>query len=101
MLIRSAGGVAVLAHPYVYDSTDLMEDLAAEGMLDGIEVWHPSNDEERINTLKAFAEKNGLVMTGGTDFHGMYTDPLRPLGSCGAPDDTVQKLKEYKASRNK
>lgn len=100
-LIRSAGGVAVLAHPYVYDSVDLMKELVAEGMLDGIEVWHPSNNDERINMLKTFSEENGLVMTGGTDFHGMYTDPLRPLGSCGAPTDAVQKLKEFKQSRTK
>ena len=100
-LIRSAGGIAVMAHPYVYDSVDLMHELVAEGMLDGIEVWHPSNDEERISVLKSFAEEKGLLMTGGTDFHGMYTDPLRPLGSCGAPVDTVQKLKEFKQSRSK
>ena len=47
------------------------------------------------------AEENGLLMTGGTDFHGRYTDPLRPLGSCGAPADTVQKLKEFKQARSK
>ena len=95
-LIRSAGGLVVLAHPYVYDSIDLMHDLVGKELLDGIEVWHPSNTEERIDTLKAFAEENHLLMTGGTDFHGFYTDPLRPIGSCGAPEDTVQKMKEYK-----
>ena len=99
-LIHSAGGLAVMAHPYVYDSVDLMEELTAEGLLDGIEVWHPSNDEMRINYLKNFAENHSLLMTGGTDFHGMYTDPLRPLGSCGAPEDTIQKMKAYKAARN-
>lgn len=100
-LIHSAGGLAVLAHPYVYDSVDLMHDLVAEGLLDGIEVWHPSNDEERISVLKEFAESHQLLMTGGTDFHGMYTDPSRPIGSCGAPEDTVQKMKTYKAARKK
>lgn len=100
-LIHSAGGLAVLAHPYVYDSIDLMHDLAEEGLLDGIEVWHPSNDEERISTLKAFAESHQLLMTGGTDFHGMYSDSPRSIGSCGAPEDTVQKMKAYKLARKK
>lgn len=100
-LIRSAGGLAVLAHPYTYDSLDLMNDLTAEGLLDGIEVWHPDNDEERTDSLKSFAQTHGLLMTGGTDFHGMYTSPLRPLGSCGAPEDTVQKMKAYKLAREK
>lgn len=98
-LIRSAGGLAVLAHPYIYDSTDLMKELADEGLLDGIEVWHPSNDDERISTLKAFAQEHNILMTGGTDFHGLYSDPARSLGSCGAPEDTVQLMKEYKKSR--
>lgn len=100
-LIRSAGGLAVLAHPYVYDSVDLMNDLVNDGLLDGIEVWHPSNDEARVATLKEVAESNRLLMTGGTDFHGMYTDPIRPIGSCGAPEDTVKKMKEYKLTHRK
>lgn len=100
-LVRSAGGLVVLAHPYVYDSMDLMHELTDAGLLDGIEVWHPSNDEERISVLKNFAQTHNLLMTGGTDFHGLYTDPARPLGSCGAPENTVQLMKEYKISRKK
>lgn len=100
-LIHSAGGLAVLAHPYVYDSIDLMEELNNEHLLDGIEVWHPSNDEERISTLKSFAQNHNLLMTGGTDFHGLYTNSPRSIGSCGAPENTVQLMKEYKAARNK
>lgn len=98
-LIRSAGGLVVLAHPYIYDSVDLMGDLADKGLLDGIEVWHPSNDEHRISILKDFALTHQLLMTGGTDFHGLYTDPTRPMGSYGAPEDTVQLMKQYKNSR--
>lgn len=100
-LIHSAGGLVVLAHPYVYDSVDLMYELTAEGLLDGIEVWHPSNDEERISTLKTFAQAHNMLMTGGTDFHGLYTDSSRSIGSCGAPENTVRLMKEYKAARNK
>lgn len=98
-LIHSAGGLAVLAHPYEYDSIDLMKELVAEGMLDGIEVWHPTNDAERIATLQAFAQEHDLLMTGGTDFHGLYTYPARPIGSCGAPENTIQLMKEYKKAR--
>lgn len=100
-LIRSAGGLAVLAHPYVYDSIDLMTELTDEALLDGIEVWHPSNDEERISSLKSFAQKHNILMTGGTDFHGLYTDPARPLGSCGAPENTAQLMREYKQTHYK
>lgn len=98
-LIHSAGGIAVLAHPYAYDSTDLMEELAQEGRLDGIEVWHPSNNEQRTDQLIAFADTHGLVKTGGTDFHGMYTDHPHPLGYRTAPDEVIRQLYAAKERR--
>lgn len=95
-LVHSAGGLAVLAHPYTYDNINLMHSLVAQNKLDGIEVWHPRNNEEQTAYLKDFATSNGLLLTGGSDFHGMYTGSPRPLGSYSAPDDTVQKMLDYK-----
>lgn len=100
-LIHSAGGVAVLAHPTLYNSEELMEELVAEGLLDGIEAYHPSCTEEDTDRLVAFAEKHKLVVTGGTDFHGMYTDVPRPLGSVAVPDDCADKLLAYKAAKSR
>ena len=99
--IHNAGGIAVLAHPYSYDSIDLMHELVAEGLLDGIEVWHPSNDEQRVSTLSEYADLHNLVKTGGTDFHGMYTDTPHPIGYRTAPDDVIQQLYEAKDKRFK
>ena len=99
-LIHSAGGVAVLAHPYAYDSMDLMQELVAEGRLDGIEVWHPKNSEEQSIALSNFAQQHGLVMTGGTDFHGMYTDTPHPLGYRTAPDSVLADLEAAKLKRH-
>ena len=95
-LVHSAGGLAVLAHPYTYDNVDLMHALVAQNKLDGIEVWHPRNNAEQTAYLKDFAESHGLLATGGSDFHGMYTGSPRPIGSFSAPDDTVQKMLDYK-----
>ena len=64
-------------------------------MLDGVEVWRPTHTQEQVDTLMAFAQQNELLMTGGSDFHGMYTKVARPLG-CQAPEDTVQKMRAYK-----
>lgn len=100
-LLHSAGCLVVLAHPYSYDSIDLMKELTEKGDLDGVEVWHPRNDEEQTAALKEFATENGLLMTGGSDFHGMYTNTARPLGYCSCPDNTIQLMKEYKAKRFK
>ena len=99
-LIRSAGGIAVLAHPYTYHSEDLMEELVAADKLDGIEVWRPTHSQEQIYALKVFAEQHNLLMTGGSDFHGMYAKTARPLG-CQAPDDTVDKMRAYKAQKRR
>ncbi len=99
-LIHSAGGLAVLAHPYTYRSEELMEELTADGKLDGIEVWRPTHTEEQVTALTAFAEQHGLLMTGGSDFHGMYAKTARPLG-CQAPEDTVQKMRAYKAQKKR
>lgn len=98
-LIRSAGGIAVLAHPTLYHNEALLEELTAAGMLDGVEAYHPSCDDEDTRQLLAFAEEHGLLVTGGTDFHGMYTDKPRPLGSVPVPDDCADKLLAYKSER--
>ncbi len=99
-LIHSAGGIAVLAHPMVYHNEELLEELAETG-LDGVEVWHPNHTEEESASLKAFAEDRGLLLTGGSDFHGMYTRYVRPLGSTSCPDEYVQELLAFKDKRRK
>lgn len=98
-LIHSAGGVAVMAHPALYGAQQALEELTALG-LDGVEVWHPSHTEENVAQLSAFARDHQLLMTGGSDFHGLYA-PSRPLGSATIPDEHVQALLTYKARLKK
>ncbi len=99
-LIHSAGGLTVLAHPYAYDSIELMQELVDNDLLDGIEVYRPDHTEEQVTALAAFADKHKLLSTGGSDFHGMYAKHARPLG-CQAPDDTAQKMRTYKAQKKR
>ena len=80
-LIHSARGVAVMAHPAMYDSLDLLEELAAEKKIDGVEVYHYSADEEKRKELLSIAEKYDLIVTGGSDFHGLYNAVPTHLGS--------------------
>ncbi len=94
--IHDAGGVAVLSSPCRFDNLDSLPRLIECG-LDGIEVWHPSADEEQQAMLKKLATKNKLVMTGGTDFRGRYnTEPIS-VGDIGTPEDALAKLISYKA----
>ena len=99
-LIHSAGGIAVLAHPAFYGNQELLEELTGNG-LDGVEVWHPEHSAEETAQLQEFAERNGLLMTGGSDFHGMYAKKARPLGSTAMADEHVQALLAYKDKRRR
>ena len=94
--IHGAGGIAVLAHPAFLDNFDEIDDYIEMG-LDGIEVWHPSATETQRAELKKLATKNKLLMTGGTDFCGLYNRYPVSVGDIDVPDDAVTKLLGYKA----
>ncbi|MCI0502443.1 MAG: hypothetical protein L0Y48_02520 [Fusobacteria bacterium] len=68
-LIKDIDGLVILAHPGLYDSWELLEDLKGIG-LDGIEAFHSKhNDEETLKALD-IAQKNNILITGGSDYHG-------------------------------
>ncbi|SHI48383.1 hypothetical protein SAMN02745165_00191 [Malonomonas rubra DSM 5091] len=73
-LIQQSGGIAVLAHPpYITRERRLLEKLVAElvGLgLDGIEVYNNGSNMEDTDWLIKLARKHGLIITGGSDFHG-------------------------------
>lgn len=100
-LIHDSNGIAVLAHPYSYDSMELLPKLIEKG-LDGIEVWHPTCSEEQIATLTEIANKHNLIKTGGSDFHGMYDSKVHTIGKCTTPDEEIDKiLKKRKVKQAK
>jgi predicted metal-dependent phosphoesterase TrpH len=75
-LIRGAGGVAVIAHPWGRGSRDqlppaLLAELAAAGRLDGLEVDHQDHDDATRVELRALADRLGLLATGSSDYHGL------------------------------
>lgn len=71
-LIHEMGGVAVLAHPYQYKKEMQRVLDGVVGHVDGIECYHfTSEDPEKIKFLKVFAKKHSLLVTGGTDYHGL------------------------------
>jgi hypothetical protein len=97
-LIHQAGGAAVLAHPAVLpDYAAMVERLIPAG-LDGVEVAHPLNSEVVRDNLRGLAARYGLVMTGGSDFHGSESEPL---GSVTPPPGCVAALRERAARYQK
>lgn len=98
--IHDAGGIAVLAHPFLFDSIDLLDELIPLG-LDGVEVWHPLCEEDQRDYLKTIAAKHSLLMTGGSDFHGMYSNYNLSIGEIMTPAENVRQLLSYKARKRR
>ncbi len=70
-LIHKAGGIAILAHPSELSDSNLPEYLVSHFAFDGIEVYHPSADEADQSKWLALAQKYNLLVSGGSDFHGI------------------------------
>lgn len=73
-LILEHGGVPVLAHPLLYSFSRkqlnlLLEELTEEGLM-GIEALYSMNRKSDERSVRSLAEKYGLLITGGSDFHG-------------------------------
>jgi predicted metal-dependent phosphoesterase TrpH len=82
-MIHAAGGLAVLAHPGAGGTRERIEALRALG-LDGIEVKHPSHSSSDTARLRGLCEQFGLVMSGGSDWHGAAEGP-RTIGMMQVP----------------
>jgi 3',5'-nucleoside bisphosphate phosphatase len=67
--IKAAGGVAVLAHPG-WLSVTALDELHSRLTLTGIEVDHPSHSPGAKRKLADWTTVNGLIATGGSDWHG-------------------------------
>ena len=91
-LIHHAGGLAVMAHPGLNHNDDLIPDLVAAGM-DGIECFHTKHSTTMNQRYLMIADKYRLLVTGGSDCHGMSKGkPL--IGTIKIPYDCVERLKD-------
>ena len=91
-LIHSAGGIAVLAHPKVFDNFELLKELAESKKIDGVEVWHSSADEKVREQLLGIAQEYDLITTGGSDFHGFYNHYPIAIGSNYTPEQSLYRI---------
>ncbi|MCM1499295.1 MAG: PHP domain-containing protein [Clostridium sp.] len=73
-LIKNAGGVAILAHPYSYKFTHtqvetLLDELIPLGLC-GMECYYSTYTEAEMQELRTIALSKNLLVSGGSDFHG-------------------------------
>jgi len=108
-LIHDAGGVAVLAHPYQLklssqDGLDrLVDELAVLG-LDGIEAVYSRHSTAERAAFSEVAMRHGLLVTGGSDYHGSYKPDISivtGLGDLEVPYELLEALKDRAADRSK
>lgn len=100
-LIHSSRGIAVLAHPAFYDSFDLMDELAEKGKLDGVEAYHYTTDDAAKKKILETAEKYNLIVTGGSDFHGLYNAQPTHIGSHTTDKENLDRIyKLIKQNKN-
>ncbi len=69
--IRSAGGIAILAHPLTYSDAicEELEELIENAKPDGLEVWYAPYEEKQRQRLTDLCQKYNLIFSGGSDFH--------------------------------
>jgi len=91
-LIISSDGVPVLSHPGVTKRDALIPKMVEYG-LQGIEVYYSTHPPEAVKRYARFAKKYDLVVTGGSDCHGVRKPDIA-LGSIKIDDYLVDKIKE-------
>lgn len=90
--VKKAGGIAVMAHPFTYNSLDILQEMLDQNLLDGIEVWQSKTTREQEAFLEEIADAHNLIKTGGSDFHGAYTSKPCPVGAGRTPEESIERL---------
>jgi predicted metal-dependent phosphoesterase TrpH len=104
-LTTRSGGVNAVAHPYSlglerYELEAQVEEWAKVGLV-GLESYYGRYSPELREQLAALARRNGLVPTGGSDFHGSYKPDISigvGTGDLLVPDEVLSELRERATS---
>jgi len=96
--IRDAGGIGSLAHPIRLreDLAAILPELRAAG-LNAIEAYHSDHSPSQTALYLELAAQHGLLVTGGSDFHGAVKPEIRlgtgRDGNLRVPEDLVDRLR--------
>jgi 3',5'-nucleoside bisphosphate phosphatase len=101
-IIAAHDGVPGLAHPGWAASGPVLDRLPAliTRGLAGIEVYYPDHTAEMVAEYLRQADYYGLVVTGGTDYHGGGLATRVPLGSVAVPPEVVPALRARWVSKH-
>lgn len=98
-VIHDAGGLASLAHPGLHSRDEAIPELVAAG-LDALEVYHVTHSPGVMARYRRLAEQRGLLVTGGSDFHGAAAREHGPTpGSPCLPEPDFRRLQAAAEAR--
>ena len=91
-LVLRANGLPVLAHPLtINDPETMIIELKAAGLV-GIEAYYSGYTSDEIISLVSLAIRHNLIVTGGSDYHGLDTSAETMIGSADVPVESVERL---------
>ena len=91
-LVHQAGGLAVMAHPGLNRTDEIIPELVKTG-LDGLECFHTKHSTSMTEHYLQIAEAHNLLVTGGSDCHGLSKGkPL--IGTVRIPYRLVERMKD-------
>lgn len=91
-LIHKSGGTVVLAHPKLIGDDNLVEEICSNYAIDAIEAFYPKHSPEDIERYVKIAEQHNLLLTGGSDFHGINSRYVKELGEFTIEDSYAEKF---------
>lgn len=98
-LIVRNNGLAVMAHPFtVADVEAMIVELKPAGLV-GIEAYYKDYSAEGKSHLLGLAGKYDLIITGGTDYHGLDDTDEVMMGGADVPFEAVESLLALDAQR--
>jgi predicted metal-dependent phosphoesterase TrpH len=98
-LIRDANGIAVLAHPKLVKDEDIVNELLPH--VDGLEVFHSEHTEEDSNYYLNKALQHNLIVTGGSDCHGIGKGKELLLGTVKIPKEYISAFEKIYKERER
>jgi predicted metal-dependent phosphoesterase TrpH len=101
-LIRNAGGIPVIAHPGLLKEPSWLK-YAIDIGVEGIEAYYPEHTSEQTEEFLRIGRKKGLIITGGSDFHGLDNvgGESAGLGEVGITMDLVDNLYKHHTKKIK
>ena len=92
-IITRAGGIASLAHPGLLKRDDLIPAMVEAGLA-AVEAFHSDHDSATTEHYLALAQRYGIVVSGGSDYHGEKERRRSAFGTVGLTPDLFERLSD-------